>query len=896
MKDDSTTNDPIEEAIAAIKADLPCAAEIAAASERARAAIASQRLRQIAPQEIVAQESTSPSSGGSWDSIDDYIAAIPAYLAKQLAPQQTLLFEEESRQSIPLRRALNEARGGDSDELENFAHGHQRTGKVRWLAAVATVAAVAIALVFALPDLPSFNQSRLAQIDEIDGELYQLVDGRLQALTPGTWINGRQRIRSANNSSALITLDDGSQIEVDERSELSMTRRGSGNRIDVSRGRILVAASPQGSGTLDVFTDEFMVSVTGTIFEVAHGAKGSRVAVIEGSVNVLLQGNTSSVTPGQMMDSRMDFLTLNVADEIAWSKDADQYIAMIQEVAALQQDLQAVMDVQPRYSTRLLDLVPENTVLYVAVPNAPEKVADVYEVIRARMQGSEALGETWAEFEAASEAQYLDEIMSWLREIGFALGDETVFAMTQTQIQAEDEVVPIVLSEVDAVAFRASFDDQIQRLYDALKAEGVETDLEIALIDEPADAVDGQLSILLYEDLLVASVNAGILQDMQVILEDGSSAFVDTQLHELLQYSYDQGTEILGAVDIPQLLSPIEATAEVDEGLEKSGLHNAQYLIAQHQQQDGNTTISADLFFNGEREGAMAWLANPGPMGSLEFFSVDTTFAAAMLIKEPISIVEEFGSIEVPEELAMQAELELFYNVIGTLGGEMAIGLDGPALPTPAWKAVVEAYDASVLQESIELSAALFNQYALAEGIDAAIELSVADVAGYSGFEVILSADFPIDTDTGIDFNFDSASFHYAYVDGYLVAAPNAALVDRAIGFYESGSGLQTDSEFQELLSRDGYLDFSAVFFSRLGGMISDVLQALPSDLSEEQQAAVDALDTNIGGSVSSVLALPDAIHFAHSGSTQLSVQILSQLVALQPLLESMNEDSDTVD
>ena len=100
------------------------------------------------------------------------------------------------------------------------------------------MAAVAFFLFIALPDLPSFNQTRLAQVDEIDGELYQLVDGRLEALTTGTWINGRQRIRSANNSSALITLDDGSQIEVDERSELSMTRRGSGNRIDVSRGRI----------------------------------------------------------------------------------------------------------------------------------------------------------------------------------------------------------------------------------------------------------------------------------------------------------------------------------------------------------------------------------------------------------------------------------------------------------------------------------------------------------------------------------------------------------------------------------------------------------------------------------------------------------------------------------
>jgi hypothetical protein len=898
MKDNISTPDILEEAIAAIKADAPCAADLIQARERARAAITSHR----APQRVVmdAAVTEEPAKSNNWDSIDDYIAAIPAYLAKQLNAQQAMLFEEESRQSIPLRRALNEARGGNSHAPTGLGDA-PKTSKLRWFASAATLAAIAITLFVTLPDLPSFDQTRLAQVDEIDGQLYQLVDGRLQALTSGTWINGRQRIRSASGSSALITLDDGSQIEVDERSELSMTRRSSGNRIDVSRGRILVAASPQGSGTLDVFTDEFMVSVTGTIFEVAHGAKGSRVAVIEGSVNVLLQGDTTSVEPGQIMDSRskpnIESFALSVADEISWSQDADLYIAMVQEVAALQQDLAAALDTQPRYSTRLLDLVPENTALYVAVPNAPEKVAEVYEVIRARLQGNQLLGDAWAEFESDSEAQYLDEVMSWLGQIGSTLGDETVFALSQTQSQVgKMDLVPIVLSEVDANAFRAAFDDQVKRLADVLAAEGVETDFEVVMIDDAADAMPNQLSILLIDDLLVASIGANTLQDMQEIMTTGSSAFVETQLHKLLQSSYDQGTELVGAVDIPQLFSSPESSAELSEGLTQAGLHNAEYLIAQHQRQNGNTTITADLFFSSEREGAMAWLGNPGPMGSLEFFSTDTTFAAAMLIKEPLAIVEEFGPIKLSEGVDAQAGLELFYNVIGTLGGEFAFGLDGPALPTPAWKAVVEAYDETALQENIEWSVARYNEYAAAEGLDSSIELTVNEVAGYSGYAVQLDADFQFgggDSETG--FGFESASFHYAYVDGYLVAGPNEALINRAIGFYESGSGLQTDAEFRELLSRDGYLDFSAVFFNRMGELFSDVMKALPSNLSEEQAAVVASLDTDIAASMTSLLALPDAIHFAHSGSAQLPTQILSQLINLQPLLESFAEQKDPV-
>jgi hypothetical protein len=259
-----------------------------------------------------------------------------------------------------------------------------------------------------------------------------------------------------------------------------------------------------------------------------------------------------------------------------------------------------------------------------------------------------------------------------------------------------------------------------------------------------------------------------------------------------------------------------------------------------------------------------------------------------MLLKEPISILDDIGEIELPNEIEATAELELFYNVVSVLGGEVAIGLDGPALPTPAWKAVIEAYDATLLQESIELSVARFNEHSLDNAVGATISFAPADVAGYSGYEIKLTVDESIALG-----EWDSASFNYAFVDGYMIAAPNTALIDRAIGFYESGSNLQTDSEFRELLSRDGYLDFSAIYFSRLSQLIGDITKNLPSNLTEEQQAAVSALDQDVSPSMGSILALPDKLHFAYSGSAQMPLQIMTQLVALQPLIESMAQPSD---
>lgn len=890
MNNDS--NDKLSEAVDAIKADTPTETEITNAAERVRAAIESER----GPKAVVAN---------SWNSIDDYISAIPAYLNNTLTAQQALLFDEELRSSIPLRKAVDEVRG-QRNAIPASLKQKSRFKTMRWLASAASVAALGVVMFLALPELPSFDQSQLAQVSEVDGQLYQIVDGGLQELQPGSWIDGRQRIRSAVGSSAIITLDDGSEIEVDERSQLSMTRRGSGNRIDVSRGRILVVASPQGSGTLDVFTDEFMVSVTGTIFEVAHGTKGSRVAVIEGSVDVSLEGNVSSLDPGEALGSRSKFETLNLENEISWSQDADDYIAMLREMSALQKDIQAALEAPERFSTRLLNLAPENTAVYMAVPNAPEKIAEVYDAIRTRMQTSEALNSKWTEFETTSETEHLETIMAWMQEIGDTLGDETVLALTiqgdafsdSNDTHSEHErLIPIVLSEVDAGAFRASFDKQVAQLGSAFEAEGNESELEIVIIDDAADAVNGKLSVLLIDDLLVASADVETLQTMQGIIASGSSSFVGTDLYQLLEASYSQGTQVLGALDVAEFSISFtdsgEAAEESQQAFAASGLSNVEYVVAQYEQEDGVTVIAGDMYFAGERQGIMSLLAEPGPMGSLEFFSTETTFATALLAREPISVLEDMGQISVDGEPlsdkpSAQSEIKLLYSIMSSVGGELAFGLDGPALPTPAWKAVIEANDEAALQASIAESVQRFNENAVREGVNSSIELSTANVGGYTGYMV----DFSIDATDEQSLALTSVSFNYAYVEGYLVAAANEALIDRAIGFYKSGSGLQTDSEFQALMARDGYLDYSALFYSRLGELIGGVMGSLPAVLSEEQQLAlssIDGSDTEIGPSMTSVLALPDKIHVAHNGDSQLPMQVVSQLTALLPLLEGDN-------
>ena len=930
------THHKLDTAINAVKQDTPAAADVKAAAERVRRALA---------QENLSSQKDNPTQQRDLNTLDDYIATIPDYLAKRLTPAQTLLFEEESRESIPLRRALNQARYAAQKEARESA---AKPRRMSWFLSAAATIFIAVAFSILYPQLPSLDQSQLAQVESVNGSLYQVLDGRLQALQSGTWINGKQEIRTAHNTTAMLLLDDGSRIEVSPRAEVKFTRRGKGNRIDVDRGKIIVAASPQGSGTLDVATDEFVVSVTGTIFEVGHGTNGSRVSVIEGKVQVHQEGDTTNLTPGEQFASRMGKAVFGLDEEdLAWSQNADEYIAMLREISALQQALQTVLDIEPRYSTRLLNLVPEKTIVYGAIPNAPEKIAEVYQVVRDRVQQSQGLSQAFANVNMDEEFQQVEEVMAWLAEVGDALGDETVAALVlqqsdlqesvlqQNDLQQNDsalnnhQLAPVILSEVDADAFRAAVESQLQDMRAAFAAEQArlatengdntdgevntaELDIDVVFVDSPADAQPGKLSLWLHDDLLVASINKEALLEVETAINNGGSAFVNTGLYAQLVNYYQQGAEYLGGVDLETIISLTNTVDRAGNAMRAVGVHNARYLMVHHASNYDRTNFTADLLFNGQRSGAMSWLAQPSAMGSLDFFSANTAFVNAAVMRAPADVFAEikqitesatgqtWDSIDTDNTLAR----ELRDNLINSLGGEFAFGLDGPALPTPSWKIVLEVYDEVLLQETIQRAVDFVNQLPQANNGIAIIP----DNAGtYSGYHVSFTANLQAgDTNLSTDIH-----FNYAYVNGYLIAAPNMALLERAINQFNSGVGILSDNQFQALLPNGGYLDVSAISYSRLASLVNDLMQNLPStiEFSDDQQDELRDIYSNYrGGSLLTVTGEADSIRLAHSGNSLFSAD-LSSLLSMQSIagiligdkrlieyaeqLEQMGDDSD---
>ena len=140
------------------------------------------------------------------------------------------------------------------------------------------------------------------------------------------------------------------------------------------------------------------MSVTGTIFSVNSGTKGSRVSVVEGEVHVEQSNKDTVLHPGGQVATHASVEAVPVRDEIAWSRNAKQYQDLLAELTALGQDIDARVE-RPglRYSTRLLDLAPEGTTIFVALPNLSKSLTQTQQILDQKIAESPSLAQWWSD-------------------------------------------------------------------------------------------------------------------------------------------------------------------------------------------------------------------------------------------------------------------------------------------------------------------------------------------------------------------------------------------------------------------------------------------------------------------------------------------------------------------
>ncbi|HXU29647.1 MAG TPA: FecR domain-containing protein [Thermoanaerobaculia bacterium] len=811
--------------------------EMAAAAARVRSKLAQFAATGVAPEEPMAPLAPTPTIHAVHSPLrgcEDFQAEIPAYLAGELPAARALLVEDHTRSCVPCRRALRTAREGKPQIAATVVSPLPQRRDRRTLYALAAVLVAALGTGLFLMQDYFISGGQMARVEAIEGSLYRIDGEQTAQLGAGAAIREGDEIRTAKGSHAFVRMTDGSVIEMSERAGLSLDAGRKGNTIELERGKIIVQAAKQRPRHLYVETDDCLVAVTGTIFSVNHGTKGSRVAVVEGEVHVNQSGRENILHPGGQVVTAVSLSTVPVTQEIAWSKNAAQYDRLLAELTAASADIDSQIE-RPglRYSTRLLDLSPADTKVFIALPNLARNLGETQRLLDQKLAESETLRQWWQDnFSSDAERQKVHDLIDRISELGSHLGPEIAIAVGKSATGDNSDAQPVLTAEIEnEAAFRAALTAEIDRL----NGEGGEHPHKIRIVESlPAVATPGEdkeLLLWIGDDLFVATPSAALINQVTTNAA-GGNPFVATAFRNRVAASYQDGAGWLFSADLASLIGE---SATVTNGENTEDHHMAETLgildldqfIVERRDMEGRTETRAVLTFKQARRGIAAWLAEPAPMRALDFVSPDANAAAAFVVKNPATLLDELlaANPKFAAELAAAEAKEGFRlrdDVVAPLGGEFALALDGPVLPKPSWKFVAEVYDPATLQHTIELTVERLNREATAHG-KGGVTLTT-ETSGGRTWHAINSEDLGM-------------SIHYAFEGGFLVAAPSRTLIERAFSGRDSGATLGRSERLKNLLGTDGQVNVSALVFQDLGALAKQGAKFIPQKALDSNEA-----------------------------------------------------------
>jgi hypothetical protein len=825
-----------------------------------RSEVIDDRLVAEASDRVWSSISASPSAPFSVQKLrgcEDFQALIPAYLEKNLPEARRLLVQDHVYQCVACRHAVEQARRGEIQIVHRPAWQTDRQTKTapssfpvwRWAMSAAAVAVAGVATLALWNGFFPGQHVVRGSIQNVDGSLYAVVDDQVRLIPAGYQIRNGDEIRTAKGSNAVVRLLDGSLVEMDERSDLSVSRQWKGTTIRLDGGHIIVQAAKQRTGRLYVATDDCLVSVKGTIFSVNHGTKGSRVAVIEGVVRVSAGDQTTDLRAGDEQTSTSSLSKVPIQNEIAWSRNSATYLALLGDFALLQKQFEAIPGPGLRYSSDLLPYVPDNTAVYAAIPNLAATLGEASQLFQDRLQQSPALRSWWNQ-QQHGKSPKLTDLMDQLKTFSSYLGDEIVFALPK---EGANYSSPIMLARVRQPGLEDFLQGELTHYSGTGPAPG---SLQI-VHDLSAVPQSANHPFLVYVNngVLVASPDVAELQrTVARMQESGASHFTETPLYEQVLHAYQQGASWLFCADMEQIVAQ-----HVHDGSDHQlppGIGDVRYLMLERREVGGKTENQAALTFASERRGVASWLAAPASMGGLEFVSSDASLVSSLVIKNPKSIVEEMFQMIGSADQNFQRDLEQFETKTGVrvvddiaapLGGEVTFAFDGPVLPTPRWKVILEVYDPATLQSTIGKLIESFNREAGNSG--GPFQLAQRQVGSQTYYTLHNSEQPNLEID-------------YTYVDSYLIAGPDIGTLSRAIQDRQGGNGLTHSQTFQALLPSDGYTNFSAIFYHNTGPVVGPLLEQIKTidTLTPQQQQSIATLQANTAPGLIYVYGEPDRI------------------------------------
>jgi hypothetical protein len=134
-------------------------------------------------------------------------------------------------------------------------------------------------------------------------------------------------------------------------------------------------------------------------------------------------GTDKVLRAGDQATTNAAIETIPVKDEVKWSRNAARYAQVLEGLAALRKELNTVARPGVRNSTRLLDMMPANTVLYAALPNLANSIVESNRIIEERIQLNPALKD-WFASQQGQRGPGMNQAISAIKDFGDQLGEE----------------------------------------------------------------------------------------------------------------------------------------------------------------------------------------------------------------------------------------------------------------------------------------------------------------------------------------------------------------------------------------------------------------------------------------------------------------------------------------
>ena len=804
----------------------------------------------------------------------DIRTLLPAFHRQELPPARALIVRDHLRECVSCRSYASgrglEGAASVGWQMESGERGFQ-WNLIRLSFAAATMAVLIAVVWVGRSWYVTGPPGSRAQIDTIEGQAYRIGPAGERALKQGDEVGEGEFIRTAANSHAKVRLFEGSEVEMNQRAELAVSASRRDTTIHLDQGSIIVRAAKRHTGHLYVRAPDCTVAVTGTIFSVNSGTKGSRVAVIEGEVHVKHAGSESILHSGDVVATTQSVGVVPVREEIGWSSDLDHELALLAEFSKLRTKLQEIQTPGPRYESKILPLLSADTVLYIGIPNLGDALQQANRIFQQQVAQNTVLHDWWNKGGNPNQHPTPQELIDQIHAISQYLGDEVVITAWASSVS--DSHPPILIAELREPGLK---DYLQQHLADTLRSGQGTANLRV--VDPKSlssmDADERGMIMLVTPKTLVVGGDAASVRQMSAQLDAGATLFAATDFGQRIANVYSRGTETVVAANLGQIVRSVHNQQEASQALQNSGFNEIKYLIATRGESASQGDNRITVEFNGQRHGIASWLAAPAPMGSLDYVSSNAGAAVSFVAKQPALMLDDiFSTIgasdpNFKQDLAhtnSELGLDVRNDLASALGGEVTLALDGPVLPTPSWKAVIEVNNSGALQVAIDKLVRTFNLRAQKEN-QPQLTLNQAQVGGRT-FYTIESQMGGLATE-----------YDYTFADGYMIMAPSRALLLAALQTHASGNSLARSASFRGLFPSDNQANFSGMIYQNL----SPILKPLASQLSSGQVAALQQLAADSKPSVFCAYGESDRIEVASTGNL---FDLSSSLPALIHLL-----------